>query len=277
MRAARAQRVGAAAEPGGGRAPDPATILVTSRSLYTTRRALRALKRNVPDAFIHRTAFTGIFLVEAEGDPLELASRISQQCAREIGRAVAVVGRVPSKAAEIREAAARAGAAAIGRSEAFSFRLHKRGAHELAQDTPALEHEIGGAIWTALARSDGEKPSVRLRDPDVTILAEVLGPETLIGVWKRAWQPLARRRRMLDEPHDLRREFPEYAAQIDRLKQTEVEFAKLLEEYDGLDAKIRDLEQREQPVADAYMEDLKKRRIVLKDRLYAWLRASGGS
>ena len=82
---------------------------------------------------------------------------------------------------------------------------------------------------------------------------------------------------MLGESHDLSHEFPEYAGQIDRLKQTQAEFAVLLKEYDELDAKIRGLEEREQPVADAYMEDLKKRRVVLKDRLYAWLRVSAGS
>lgn len=76
---------------------------------------------------------------------------------------------------------------------------------------------------------------------------------------------------MLGEPHDLRHEFPEYREKIERLRQSNPEFAQLIGEYDQLDARIRELEDRAQPVSDAFIEHLKKRRIVLKDRLFAFL------
>jgi uncharacterized protein YdcH (DUF465 family) len=77
---------------------------------------------------------------------------------------------------------------------------------------------------------------------------------------------------MLGEPHDLCHEFPEYRQKIERLRQSNARFAQLIEEYDRLDARIRDLEERAQPVSDAFAEHLKKRRVALKDRLFAFLR-----
>ncbi len=73
---------------------------------------------------------------------------------------------------------------------------------------------------------------------------------------------------MLGESHDLIHEFPEYKEKIIELRQGEGEFSQLMQEYDDLDVQIRDLEMHDQPVADEYMEDLKKQRVALKDRLY---------
>lgn len=42
--------------------------------------------------------------------------------------------------------------------------------------------------------------------------------------------------------------------------------------YDTLDGRIRELEGLGQPVADKAMEDLKKRRLALKDELYTLLK-----
>jgi hypothetical protein len=73
---------------------------------------------------------------------------------------------------------------------------------------------------------------------------------------------------MLGEPHDLMHEFPEYADKIQAFRHSDTGFAQLMEEYDELDARIRELEERGQPVADETLEELKKQRVVLKDRLY---------
>ncbi len=73
---------------------------------------------------------------------------------------------------------------------------------------------------------------------------------------------------MLGEPHDLLHEFPEYEDKITKLRHTNGKFARLMIEYDELDAKIRNLEEQAQPVSDTYMEDLKKVRVTLKDELY---------
>jgi tRNA(Ser,Leu) C12 N-acetylase TAN1 len=76
----------------------------------------------------------------------------------------------------------------ISSAESFCFRITKRGTHHLEQATPKIEAEIGGAIWTAIEQKYGKKPTVNLDDPDVTILAEVFGADTLIGVLKKEWQ-----------------------------------------------------------------------------------------
>ena len=55
---------------------------------------------------------------------------------------------VESKEESIEDVAVRIGVAEIGPEESFVCRLHKRGSHELKQDTAALEREIGGGIWT---------------------------------------------------------------------------------------------------------------------------------
>jgi hypothetical protein len=77
---------------------------------------------------------------------------------------------------------------------------------------------------------------------------------------------------MLGEPHDLMHEFPEYVDKIQAFRQSDTGFAQLMEEYDELDARIRELEERGQPVADETLEDLKKQRVALKDRLYLRLK-----
>ena len=79
---------------------------------------------------------------------------------------------------------------------------------------------------------------------------------------------------MLGEPHDLLHEFPELQEKINELRETDPNFAQLMEQYDALDKRVRELEELAQPVADETMEDLKKERLLLKDRLYAVLKGS---
>lgn len=78
---------------------------------------------------------------------------------------------------------------------------------------------------------------------------------------------------MLGEPHDLRHEFPNLEEKIALLRETNEEFAGLMNDYDTLDARVRKLEELGTPVADETIEDLKKERLLLKDRLYAYLRS----
>ena len=47
-----------------------------------------------------------------------------------------------------------------------------------------------------------------------------------------------------------------------------------MEEYNWLDAQIRNLEEHDQPVSDSHMEELKRRRVHLKDRLYQRLESA---
>jgi uncharacterized protein YdcH (DUF465 family) len=73
---------------------------------------------------------------------------------------------------------------------------------------------------------------------------------------------------MLGEVHDVVHEFPELAGKIDQMRASDTAFAKLMDEYDAVDAKVRHLEELGTPVADETIEDLKKERLLLKDKLY---------
>ena len=79
---------------------------------------------------------------------------------------------------------------------------------------------------------------------------------------------------MLGEAHDLLHEFPDLEEKIDALRNSDDEFARLMTDYDNLDARVRKLEELGTPVADETIEDLKKERLMMKDRLYDMLRAS---
>lgn len=77
---------------------------------------------------------------------------------------------------------------------------------------------------------------------------------------------------MYGSRHDLVREFPEFERKITTLKSRNPDFSRLLAEYDGTDKKIYGIEQQMRPVSDAYVGALKRRRLVLKDRLFEILK-----
>lgn len=78
---------------------------------------------------------------------------------------------------------------------------------------------------------------------------------------------------MLGESHDLLHEFPDLESRIARLRENNEEFAGLMQNYDNIDAKVRRLEELGTPVSDETIEDLKRERLELKDRLYEIIRA----
>ncbi|MBK1701028.1 YdcH family protein [Thiococcus pfennigii] len=77
---------------------------------------------------------------------------------------------------------------------------------------------------------------------------------------------------MLGESHDLLHEFPELEGKIATMRASDEEFARIMDQYDDLDARVRSLEELGVPVADETIEELKKERLLLKDRLYSFLR-----
>jgi uncharacterized protein YdcH (DUF465 family) len=79
---------------------------------------------------------------------------------------------------------------------------------------------------------------------------------------------------MLGESHDLLHEFPNLEEKIAALRDSDEEFAQMMTDYDNLDARVRKLEELGTPVADETIEDLKKERLLKKDRLYEILRGS---
>ena len=76
---------------------------------------------------------------------------------------------------------------------------------------------------------------------------------------------------MLGEHHSLVQEFPEYKDKIHELKISDPEFAKLFEKYDDIDKEIYRIEMQIENTSDEYVENLKIRRVQLKDTLYTML------
>jgi len=75
------------------------------------------------------------------------------------------------------------------------------------------------------------------------------------------------------QQHDLHHEFPEFKDTIHLLKTSNLHFAKLFDEYHRVNKDIRRIEENEEPVTDAALEDMKKQRLKLKDELHTMLRA----
>ncbi|MCI4644634.1 MAG: YdcH family protein [Hyphomonadaceae bacterium] len=79
---------------------------------------------------------------------------------------------------------------------------------------------------------------------------------------------------MSHTPHELAEEFPEFADQIHALKTSNAHFARLADEYHGVNREIHRIETDLQPASDEAQTDLRKQRMVLKDELYAMLKSS---
>lgn len=78
---------------------------------------------------------------------------------------------------------------------------------------------------------------------------------------------------MFVEHHPLIKEFPEFKAAIHDLKEADDHFARLFVEYHEVDDEVIRMEEDIEPAADHVIEDAKKRRLLLKDELYAILTA----
>ena len=73
------------------------------------------------------------------------------------------------------------------------------------------------------------------------------------------------------ENHSLVKEFPEHKAVIHDLKLNDGHFARLFDDYHEVEKEVHRLESEDSPVADDYIEGLKKKRLALKDELFAML------
>jgi uncharacterized protein YdcH (DUF465 family) len=76
---------------------------------------------------------------------------------------------------------------------------------------------------------------------------------------------------MLGEHHRLLDEFPQYRQKIHDLKLNDHHFSRLFDEYDKLDKEIYRIEEKIETPSDVYAEELKKKRLLVKDRIYAIL------
>ena len=72
---------------------------------------------------------------------------------------------------------------------------------------------------------------------------------------------------MLDDIHDLIHELPEHKERIHQLKMSDKHFAQLYDEYNELDRQILRMEEGYETPSDDVMEEMKKKRLFLKDQL----------
>ncbi|MGM0594216.1 MAG: YdcH family protein [Pseudomonadota bacterium] len=77
---------------------------------------------------------------------------------------------------------------------------------------------------------------------------------------------------MFGEHHDLVHELPEYRDKIHEMKMNDAHFAKLFDEYHEVDHEVRRIEQEIETPSDEYTEELKKKRLNLKDQLFVMLK-----
>ena len=78
---------------------------------------------------------------------------------------------------------------------------------------------------------------------------------------------------MFGEQHDLHHEFPEYEQKIHDLKLTNGHFKRLFTEYDDLAHQMTRIQQEIETPSDEVIEELKLKRLRLKDELYQMLKA----
>ena len=70
------------------------------------------------------------------------------------------------------------------------------------------------------------------------------------------------------EHHDLLHDFPNLVDEIHALKTESLHFSRLFDDYHHVTKEVERLEEEDIPVDDFTIEDLKKKRIKLKDELY---------
>jgi uncharacterized protein YdcH (DUF465 family) len=76
------------------------------------------------------------------------------------------------------------------------------------------------------------------------------------------------------ENHSLANEFPEFKERIHDLKQENMHFHRLFNEYHDVDKEVHRIESGAENTSDEYLEGLKKQRLSLKDELFKMLNAT---
>ncbi|MEX0301440.1 MAG: YdcH family protein [Leisingera sp.] len=76
---------------------------------------------------------------------------------------------------------------------------------------------------------------------------------------------------MSNTPHELAEEFPDKAALMSELKQSDAHFAKLAEEYHAVNRAVHRAETNVEPVSAQSETDMRKQRAALKDEIWGIL------
>jgi len=74
-------------------------------------------------------------------------------------------------------------------------------------------------------------------------------------------------------PHELREDFPEFDQQIHELKENDQHFRRLASDYHTVNREIHRIEIGDEHVSQFAEEDLRKKRMILKDEIYTLLKS----
>lgn len=74
-------------------------------------------------------------------------------------------------------------------------------------------------------------------------------------------------------PHELAEEFPEFKERIHELKISDGHFQRLFEDYHVVNREVHRVEAAGVNVSDEHYEEIKRKRLGLKDRIFAILKA----
>ena len=75
----------------------------------------------------------------------------------------------------------------------------------------------------------------------------------------------------MSEPIDLDHAFPDYVKQLHALRKSDAHFGKLYEAYLALEKELHRIANEAETPEDAFIEELKKKRLALKDEMSAIL------
>ncbi|NRB36181.1 MAG: DUF465 domain-containing protein [Rhodobacteraceae bacterium] len=78
---------------------------------------------------------------------------------------------------------------------------------------------------------------------------------------------------MSHTPHELAADFPDLADKISEMKQSDAHFSRLVDEYHDINRAVHRAETNIEPMEDLAEGEIRKRRAVLKDEIYAMLTA----
>lgn len=73
------------------------------------------------------------------------------------------------------------------------------------------------------------------------------------------------------QKHPLVEDFPEFSEKIATLKIEDSHFKKLFEQYDELDHQVYRVESESEPTTDERLNELRSKRVHLKDEIYQYL------
>lgn len=77
----------------------------------------------------------------------------------------------------------------------------------------------------------------------------------------------------MEKHHDILHEFPEFKDKITALKTNNAHFRKLFDEYHELDHAVHRAETDAEPTTDAHLNELRLKRVHLKDQIYGMLKS----